>query len=178
MGLGVKAAGRVHDEDVSLPGPSGLEGIMGHGAWVGPLPVSDHLRADLLAPELELLDGCGPKGVAGCQHHPLPFAAETGRQLGDARRFARAVDAHHHHHVGRRRRDLRNVLARKLKERAHLLLQERKQVPSPRLLAAGPQPVQQGHGGGHAHVCTEEKLFGLVPEVGVHLGPLEDPGQA
>ena len=80
--------------------------------------------------------------------------------------------------MGGLRRDLRDVPARKLKERAHLLLQEREQVASPRLLAARAKPVEQGHRSVHAHVGAEEKLFGLVPEVGGRLGPLEDPGQA
>ena len=51
-----------------------------------------------LAPDLELIDGGGAKGVAGRQHHLAAFGAEFRRELADGRGLAGAVDADNQDH--------------------------------------------------------------------------------
>ncbi len=70
---------------------------------VGARLARHHAGAGALAPDFELIDGRGAKGVAGHQHHALAFGAEFGGELADGGGLAGAVDAGDQNDEGPRR---------------------------------------------------------------------------
>ena len=58
----------------------------------------DDRNAVALAPDLQLLDGRGAKGVAGGQHDRVARVLQAVGELADGRGLARAVDADHEDH--------------------------------------------------------------------------------
>ena len=55
----------------------------------------DNVHTQAVTPCLELLDGGGPKGVGGAQHHLLPIQAVHMGELGDAGCLSHTVYADH-----------------------------------------------------------------------------------
>ena len=79
--LGVQTPRRVHDQDVGLRGPGSLPGVKGHGRRVAALPLGDDPHPGALAPDLELFDGRGPKGVRRRHDDALPPLQELRGEL-------------------------------------------------------------------------------------------------
>ena len=85
-----------------------LQGVEGEARRVRALLAGDDRCADPLAPDLELLDGGGPEGVAGGEHHRQALLAEFLGKLADGGGLAGAVHAHHEDHEGLLRRGRRS----------------------------------------------------------------------
>src|SRR5262249_24516130 len=96
VGLRVQPAGGVHDQHVELLGDGAFAGVVGDTGRVTALLVLHNLAADALAPDRQLLDGRGAKGVAGGDHDFFAVVLAALGELGDRGGFARAVDAGDH----------------------------------------------------------------------------------
>ena len=104
VSLCVQPAGGIDNDDIEAAGFGLLAGIVGDAGRIAPLVVLDDVDADALAPDRQLLDGRGPKRIAGGDDHFLLVVFEFFGQLGDTGRLARTVDAgdHHDRRPGRR----------------------------------------------------------------------------
>src|SRR5207237_7725867 len=75
VGLGMQAAGGVDDEHVGIARAGGFDGVEDDSAGVGAGLVADNGDAYALAPNLELVDGGGPEGVARADENALALVA-------------------------------------------------------------------------------------------------------
>ena len=100
VGLVVQAARGVDQQHVGAGLACLCQGVVGHGGRIGALRPADDIAPGTLAPDLQLLDGRGPKRIGGRQDGLAALVCELFRQLGDRRRLARAVDADDEHDVG------------------------------------------------------------------------------
>jgi hypothetical protein len=89
----VQAAGRIDEDNICIATLGGRHRVEYDGARVGALLVRDDIRADDLAPGLELFDGGGAKRVRGGDDDFLAVFAVRLCQLGNAGGLAGAVDA-------------------------------------------------------------------------------------
>ena len=69
--FGVQAARRIDEQIIRLARLRGGDGVMRDGRGVGAVRAGDHCHFEPLAPEFDLLDGGGAKGVAGRQQSGL-----------------------------------------------------------------------------------------------------------
>ena len=60
--------------------------------------LGDHRHIIALAPGLQLLYRCRPKGVTGSQHDAVPLLLEAVRQLANGCGLSGAIHAHHQNH--------------------------------------------------------------------------------
>src|SRR5439155_7074543 len=97
MGLRMESPRGVDNQHVKLSGHGFLAGIVRDAGRVAALLTLDDLAAETLTPDGELLDRRRPERVAGGHHDFLTFFLTAACQLGDTRRFARAVDTGDHH---------------------------------------------------------------------------------
>src|SRR5262249_25559796 len=74
----------------------GLDRIEGNRGRVGAWRLLNHVDAGAIAPDLELFDRGGAKGVRGRDDHVAALGLEPGRQLGDRGGFPHTVNPHHH----------------------------------------------------------------------------------
>ena len=91
---------RVDEHDVLVVLEGVIHGVVGDSPGVRARLMLDELGPHALGPDLQLLDGRGPEGVPGGQHHRVPLLPQALRDLGDARRLPRAVYAQHQDHRG------------------------------------------------------------------------------
>ncbi len=70
--------GRVDEGDVRAAGGRGGDGVVGHGAGVGPLGLAHELGAGALGPDRQLVDGGGAEGVGGADHDASGRARRAG----------------------------------------------------------------------------------------------------
>ena len=95
FGLVLQPAGGVDQQHIEFSFARCREGIEGETRGIRPLRARDHRRSGALAPDLQLLDGSGAKGVAGRQHHLAALGGQLGGQFSDRGGLAGAVDADH-----------------------------------------------------------------------------------
>ena len=91
----VQAAGGIEEDDVVAVVPGVSDGLDRDGDGVD-LPHLEHGQAELGADDLQLRDGRGTVHVAGGEQRALALPAQEAGELGDVRRFARALKADHH----------------------------------------------------------------------------------
>ena len=96
----LQAPGGVHHQHIHAIGLRLGDRVEGEARRIRALRSGDDLRADALAPDLQLLDRGGAEGVARRQHHALSFSCELPGELADCGGLARAVHAHHENHEG------------------------------------------------------------------------------
>ena len=72
-----------------------LQGIESQPRSICTRLAGDELSPGALAPNLQLLDGRGPEGIAGRHHHRLPPGSEMLSQFPDGRGFSDPVHADH-----------------------------------------------------------------------------------
>ena len=70
--LGVQAPGGVGQHEVGVAGRGPLDGVEDHRAGVAALGAPHQVGPDPLGPQLELLGGRGPEGVARGHHDCAP----------------------------------------------------------------------------------------------------------
>jgi len=85
---------------VGPAGGGGLQGVENHRGGVRTRLLRDDRHPVALAPSLQLLDRCGPKGVARGEHDTVALTLEPLGQLPDRRGFAGPVHAHHEDDLG------------------------------------------------------------------------------
>ncbi len=91
--LVLQPAGRVDEQDVGAGLARFLEGVECEAGGIGAGVAGDDFGLRALAPDLELVDGCGAEGVAGGEHDILAFGFQLCREFADGCRFAGAIDA-------------------------------------------------------------------------------------
>ena len=97
LGPILQPACRVDQQHVGAGGFRLVDGVEGEGGRVGSLRFGNDRGAGALAPDLELLDGGGPEGVAGGHHHREAALLELLGQLADGGGLAAAIDPDHQH---------------------------------------------------------------------------------
>ena len=95
LGLVLQPAGGVDQQHVELALARRGQCVEGKARGIRPLRARDDRRFGALAPDLQLLDGGGAKGIAGRQHHLAAFGGKFCRELADGGGLAGAVDADH-----------------------------------------------------------------------------------
>ena len=91
----VETACRIHDEHIQ---PLALRLFFGAQRDVGRIfagPVTEHGNVHLAADDFQLVDGCRPLHVAGCQHRVLALLLQVRSQLGAGRGLTGALQTHH-----------------------------------------------------------------------------------
>ena len=91
--LGVQAAGGVDKEVIGLARVGGGDGVVGHGGGVGAVISGDDFNFEAGAPESQLFNGGGAKGVAGGENGGLAPGLNGVGELGAGGGLAGAVDA-------------------------------------------------------------------------------------
>ena len=95
FGLVLQPARGVDQQHVKFALARRGQRIEGKARGIRSLRARDNRRFGPLAPDLQLLDGGGAKGIAGGQHHLAAFGGEFGRQFADGGGLAGPVDADH-----------------------------------------------------------------------------------
>src|SRR5690606_5010487 len=90
--LVLQATRGIDQEHITARFPCRLERIEGEACGIRSDLVRDYWRARALAPDLELVDGCGAEGIARGHHDRAAGALELLRKLADRRRLAGAID--------------------------------------------------------------------------------------
>ena len=157
VGLRVQAAGGVDDHDVATSRPPRLDGVEGDGSGIAARRRSDEVRPGPFGPDLELLLGGGPKGVAGPDEHRATMLAQLLRELADGGRLAGAVHTHDENH-GRFRVE---VERRRGAEQLLDLLGER--VAEVGQLAARLQSPHDLRRGANAHITVDQGFLEPLP---------------
>ncbi len=91
--LRVQAPGGVDDDHVRVTREAGVERIEDDRRWIGTRRVGHDRQLEPRSPGLELFDGRRPERVRRGQQDALTAGLVARRELGDARRLARPVDA-------------------------------------------------------------------------------------
>jgi hypothetical protein len=97
----VQAAGGVDEDGVDAVGLALRDGVEGDARRVAALGAADGLRADPVAPGLQLVGGRGAEGVGGAEHDRPAVGDEHAGELAAGGRLAGAVDADDEHDGGR-----------------------------------------------------------------------------
>ena len=91
--LRVQPPGGVDDDHVRVAREAGVERIEDDRRWIGTRRVGHDRQLEPRSPGLELFDGSRPERVRRGQQDALTTGLVARRELGDARRLARPVDA-------------------------------------------------------------------------------------
>src|SRR5690606_6051331 len=83
LGAVLEAPGGVDDQHLNAGGLRLPERVEGEAGGVGPDVAGDDLRAGALAPDLQLIDRRGAKGVAGGEEDAPSLGAELRGELAD-----------------------------------------------------------------------------------------------
>ena len=95
----MQTAGRIGDEDILAAGLRRLQGVVQDRRGIGPVRLHDQVGPAAAAPDFQLFDCGGTKGVRRRDDGALAGPAVAVGQLADGRRLADAVDAHHQDHM-------------------------------------------------------------------------------
>jgi len=169
--LGLQPAGRIHDYVIRLVGTSCLQRIEDHGTRVAAPALPYHAAAATPAPDLQLLDRRGTKGVGGAQHDRALLVLETVGELPDRRRLSRPVHSHHQYH-GRRLGHARRSAFASLQDLEQLLANETLQLGGiVQLVAlhAFLDALEDFFGRSHPHVRRNQREFQFVEQVAIDL---------
>ena len=161
--------GGVDDHDVALARAPGLDGVVGDGGGIAAGRGADEVGSGPLGPDLELLLGGGPEGVAGADEDAAAVLPQLLRELAHGRRLAGAVDADDEDHGrlgaesdrGRGAEQLLDLLGERLAEVADLA-------------ASLEAPHDLGRGA-DADVAVDERF--LEPLPGFLVGGVERAGR-
>ena len=91
----MKAARRVDNHEIGMPGFGGGERVKQNGGGIGSGLLLDHLNAQASGPDFQLLIGGGAKSVRRAEQRLAILLLEEMRQLGDAGGLADSVDSYH-----------------------------------------------------------------------------------
>ena len=94
-GLALQAAGRVSQENIYIASTCRIHGVEYDGRRIGAGMLRDDRHIVAVTPGLKLLDGCGPKGIAGRQHDRETLFLEATCKFANRRGFSGAVNADH-----------------------------------------------------------------------------------
>ena len=90
----VQPAGRIDQHHVHLPCFRGGNPIKGYGGWIGSIAVTDHVDADSVGPDLQLIDRRRAKGIGCHQQRHLPCLHQPLRDLGNRGGLTHTVYPH------------------------------------------------------------------------------------
>ena len=89
----MQPAGRIDQDHVHLPRFRGGNPIERHGGWIGSMAVTDHIDADSVGPDLQLIDRRRTKGIGSHQQRNFPCLYQPLRDFGDRGRLTHTVHA-------------------------------------------------------------------------------------
>ena len=177
----------VDEDDVAAARLAGDDGIEAHSGRIAAF-LADDLdpagrpaaagRAGALGPRQQLLARRGAEGVGGGEQDLLIRVDEVARELADARRLARAVDADDHDHRRRLRADDERPLERleQLLDAARQQPARRGRVANMRARDAPLQLVEQIDGGLGTGVGLQQRDLEVFVELVADLGADESAG--
>ena len=90
----VQPAGRIDQGHVHLPGFRGSNPIERYRGGIGSMAVTNHVDADPVGPDLQLIDRRRAKGIGCHQQRHLPCLHKPLRDFRDRRRLPHTVHAH------------------------------------------------------------------------------------
>ena len=165
VGAGVQAPGGVDEHEVATEGLCALEDVVAHGCRVCAALALDHLDAAALSPDIELLDRRCAEGVRTADERPAPLGEALVGQLSHGGRLAGAVDAHEEHADGALLEEVLLGLGEQTLDGLGQQVQDRVGVWQGLARRSVPQALHDLCRCLGAHVCEDQGLLELVPEV-------------
>ena len=161
----VQPPGGVADDDIHVPGDTGLQRVVDDRGGVRAFFVLDDIHARPVGPDDELVDRRRAEGVRRAEQHLLALRLVHGRHFADRGRLARAVDADHQDHGGDRHEPHVLAAVEQLGDDVLQLFLDLARLFDLFAPDALLELLHHLHGGVDAHVAHDEDLLQLRIEV-------------